>query len=119
MSDHTGIAAVVHAAVWLDDQLGLEILFIGRNGLDRENSSTLEASGKHLAYKVVLDNTFVFLYVQLLDVVADCELLISVGDTKSGWETICKIVQALERNNVKSLERPIEAGLGPHGWVIA
>ena len=45
MSDHTGVAAMVRAAVWLDDQLGLEILFIGRGGLDRENTSKLEASG--------------------------------------------------------------------------
>ena len=120
MSEHTGVAAQVRAAVWLDDQLGLEILFIGRHALDREDSSTLEASGKHLSYWIILDGGFLFLHAQCLDAIADSELLFSIGDTKEGWHTICKVVQALERNEVRSLERPIVAGEGgPSSWVIA
>ena len=120
LGDHTGVAAMVRSAVWLDDQLGLEILFIGRGGLDRENTSKLEASGKHLTYIVVLDNTFVFLYAQVLDSCEEPELLWNAGDTVENWRLICRIVGGLERNGVRCLQRPIEVGEGgPNSWVIA
>ena len=34
-----GVAAMVHAAVWFGDTLGMEILSIGRGGLDRKDSA--------------------------------------------------------------------------------
>jgi hypothetical protein len=36
--------------------------------------------------------------------------LLSGADGAKGWRTICRLVAARERNQVKSLERPIEAG---------
>jgi hypothetical protein len=44
--------------------------------------------------------------------------LLSRG-TKSSWKTISQLLRALERENVKSLQRPILAGLGPNGFAIA
>ena len=41
-----GVAALVKLAVFLDDQCGIEILSIGREGLDREHSCTLVAMGE-------------------------------------------------------------------------
>ena len=117
--EYYGVAGMVRAALWLDVQLGIETLGIGRGAFDRKDSCTLEASGKHLAYWVMIDGGCIFLRVQLLD--APCcalDELMNAPDTKEGWELICKVVQALERNNVKSLQRPIEAGTGPSGFVI-
>ena len=111
---------MVRAALWLEDQLGVEILGIGRGALDRRDSCTLEASGKHLTYAIVLDGSFVFLRVQLLDVCDPAEELLSVGDCEAGWKTICRLVGGLERNRITSLQRPIEVGPGgPNSWVIA
>ena len=109
---------MVRAALFLDVQLDIEILGIGRSGLDRKDSCTLEAVGKHLTYFVILDGGFVFLRAQVLDSCRPPEELFSTGDTKEGWQLICKLIRALERNDVRSLQRPIEAGSGPSGFVI-
>jgi hypothetical protein len=114
----TGVSAMVKCALFLDVQLDIEILGIGRGGLDRKDSCTLEGVGKHLVYVVVLDGGFVFLKAQVLDSCDFPEQLFSIGDTKDGWQIICHVIRALERNNVKSLNRPIQAGSGPSGWVI-
>lgn len=116
--NYFGVAGMVRCALWLDVQLGIEILGIGRGALDRVDSCTLECSGKHLTYFVVLDGGFIFLRVQVLDSCDPLDQLFSIGDTREGFETICKVIRALERNNVKSLQRPIEAGTGPTGFVI-
>jgi hypothetical protein len=113
----TGISAMMRAALWLEIQLDIDILNIWRGSFER-SECTLEACGRFLAYFVVLDGGFVFLWASLMDKGNPPERLFSIGDTKQGWQTICKVIQALERNKVKSLERPIEAGSGPSGFVI-
>ena len=115
---YDGVSGMIRCALWLEMQIGLGILGIGRGALDRKDSCTLQASGRHLAYWVVLDGTFVFLSAQVLDACDPSEQLMSIGDTKEGWETIGKVIGALERHNIKSLKRPIEAGTGPNGYVI-
>ena len=60
-----------------------------------------------------------FLRCQELDGGGPLDLLFSIGDTNKGWREICHLVRPLERERVKSLERPIQAGLGPHGFLIA
>jgi hypothetical protein len=50
------------------------------------------------------------------------QLIFNVGDTPSGWTTVRKFAQALERSGVKSVrERPVEIGEpgSPDSWVIA
>ena len=49
-------------------------------------------------------------------------LIFNVGDTPSGWTTVRKFAEALERSGVKSLrKRPVEIGEpgSPDSWVIA
>ena len=98
--------------MWLDDQLGLEILSIGRAGLDRRDSCTLEASGKHLLYVIVLDGGWVSLKVALLDRGTEPELIVTAGDGPQGWTQLCALVRLFERDGIKSLEKPIELGGG-------
>ena len=66
-----GVAAMVRAAVWLENRGRLETLNIGPGDLDRKDSCTLELAGRHLFYSVLLDGGFVFLSAQsMLDDVA-------------------------------------------------
>jgi hypothetical protein len=52
---------------------------------------------------------------------AEEEQLLSVSDTSEGWRQIFTLIRAFERDQIKSLEKPIElgGGSGPDGWVIA
>jgi hypothetical protein len=115
-----GVAALVRLGVFLDDTLGMEILSIGRESFDPENSSTLIATGKWLCYFVRIDGGFVFLKVSLMDQANDPEQLLSAGDVDEGWRQIFTLIRALERNQIKSLTpRPLEIGdEGPNGFVI-
>ena len=120
LDGRTGVAAMVRAAVWLDDTRGMEILSIGRGGLDREDSCTLEMCGRQLSYAIVIDGGFIFVGAQSMDSIEPLELLFSIGDTTDGWRTVCRFVAALERSGIASLkERPIELGeSGPNSFVI-
>ena len=115
-----GVAALVKLAVFLDDQCGIEILSIGREGLDREHSCTLVAFGKWLEHQVKVDSTFVFLRLSLMDQSGEPELILTISDIDEQWREMFKILRALEREEVKSLERPIElnGGSSPSGFVI-
>jgi hypothetical protein len=100
----SGVASLVRCALYLDVQLDIEIMSIGRGGLERENTCTLEACGRHLSYRIVLDNTYVFLYVQVLDSIDAPEFIMSVGDCNAGWHNLCRLVRAFERNGIRSLQ---------------
>jgi hypothetical protein len=117
-----GVAAMVRAAVWLENRAGLETLSIGRGALDRKDSCTLELSGRQLSYCVYMDGGFVFLSAQSLDSCDPLERLLGVGDGPEGWKTICRLIAVLERSGISSLTpKPIQLGQppGPDCWVIA
>ena len=116
-----GVAAMVKAAIWLETRAGLATYYIGRGGLDRRDSCTLELAGRHLFYTVLLDGGFLFLSVQPMDGGDSPGRLIGVGDGSGGWQTICHLIVALERSGITCLTpKPIQ--LGEPGmadcWVI-
>jgi hypothetical protein len=116
-----GVAAMVRAAVWLENRAGLETLNIGREGLAPTNSCTLELSGRHLFYSVLLDGGFVFLSAQPMDCGDSLERLVGVGDGSDGWKTICHLIVAFERSGITCLApKPIQLGEPglPDCWVI-
>lgn len=109
-------------SVHLQDNFDLEVDFLGRRGLDRENSFTLEMSGRHLAYHIQHDNGFVFVMLREMDSVGEWKCVLSVADTPKSWETIYKLIADLETHEVKSLEKPIQIGNsfdGPDCTVIS
>ncbi len=113
MSDSSnGVSAMVHCALWCESQLGLEILDIARGALDPKDSCTLQASGKYLLYAIVLDGGWVSLKVALLDRGEEPELILTTADGRQGWLQICSLVRLFEREEVKSLVKPIELGGG-------
>jgi hypothetical protein len=80
MSNMGGVSSMIRCALFLEVQLDIEILSIGRGGLERIDCA-LEAAGRHLAYKVILDGGFIFLNAQLLDAPSNAfEQLLSIGD---------------------------------------
>jgi hypothetical protein len=76
--------------------------------------------GKWLCYHVVIHNTFIFLKLSLMDQGDEPELILSVADVDREWRELFKIIRAFERDQIKSLERPIQlgGGSGPNGWAI-
>jgi hypothetical protein len=115
-----GVAAMVRAAVWLENRAGLETLSIGRGGLEPANSCTLEICGRQLHYTILLDGGFVFLSVQPLDS-GNSERLLGVADGPDGWHTVCRLVAALERSGITALSpKPLQLGTPglPDCWVI-
>ena len=111
---------MVRCAFWSEQRLGLDTLDIGRGGLDRKDSCTLEMSGAHFYYVVFLDGTFVSVSAQPLDSGEDLEKLMTVGDGPDGWRTICRLLQAFEHSEISSLHRrPFELGeIDRNGLVI-
>ena len=95
MGGGSGVAAMVHAATWCDDQLGLDVLSIGRSADNLIEDCVLEMCGKWLAYRVALRGGWVFLKAQLCDAGGEPELLFNAGDGASGWKLVCRLVAAL------------------------
>ena len=117
---NSGISAMIRCAIQLEG-LGAEILEFGRAAFDRIDSCTLVMAGRFLCHHIKLDGGFVTVSAQLMDEGSEPELLLkAVGDTEAAWQTtIIPLVASLERNEVRSLERPIDTGGdGPNHWVI-
>jgi hypothetical protein len=119
LNDGFGIGALIRSGAFLSNLLDLEVMGCGRAGLAPRDSCKLELAGRWLFYDVTLDGGFVFLRIALMDKAEEPELILSVGDRPQNWRVICKLIAALERNQIQSLERSIEAGLGPSGFVIS
>jgi hypothetical protein len=120
MSD-SGIGAMVQSAAWMSYRLDLEVLTFGRAGDAPKDSCLLQMTGRFLAYNVLLDGGWIFLSAQLMDKADPPESLASFADGPDGWKQVCAIVRGLERDQIKSLAKPIElgGGSGPNGWVIS
>jgi hypothetical protein len=117
-----GVSGMVRAALWFEDRLGLETLNIGREALQRRDSCTLQTCGRYLFYSITIDGGFVFLDVSPMDrAIGASERLLTIGDTKQGWFDLCRLVQALERNQIRDVKvRPLEIGESGNrdSWVI-
>jgi hypothetical protein len=114
----SGLGAFVYAGAWLSTRFDLEVLSFGRSGDAPPQSCKLELVGDFLAFEIVLDGGFIFISAQVCDRGDPPELLVSFPDGPEGWTDTCQLISALERNKIRSLQRPIEAGTGPGKFVI-
>jgi hypothetical protein len=101
--DLTAVWRVVPAGVHLEDEFDLLVEFLGRRGLDRENSWTLEMSGKWLGYQIQYDNTAVFLRLREMDGSEDWQPILSVLDTPKSWAVIYDVIPTLEQQQLAGL----------------
>jgi hypothetical protein len=105
-----GVAAMVECAAWLQGHLDMEVLSIGRSADNTTEDCVLEICGRWLTYRISLRGGWVWLSVQLADRADEPEFIVNAADGGDGWRRIGRLVCALERAQVKSLQRPIEAG---------
>lgn len=112
------VGGMVRAGAWCENTLGTEVLSIGRSADNSIEDCVMAICGRWLAYRIALRGGWIWLFASLMDSADKPELLLNVGDGETGWKTICQLIAALERNQVKSLERPIEAGEGRDEFVI-
>jgi hypothetical protein len=105
----TGIRAMIDAAVWLEDQFGMETIALGRSAVD-DADSALEIGGAWLLFRLALHGPEVRTAACLMDAADPPQTLLRTPDTEAGWDTAQRLVASLERHAVRSLQRPIESG---------
>ena len=117
-----GVSAQIRVAIWAERRLGLDISAIGRSGFDRKDTCTLQLGGKNLFYSITIDGGFTFFYAQQMDTGDPLEHIVTVGDTRDGWDILCRLLEALEHSGISSLHpRPLHVGseTGAGAFVIA
>jgi hypothetical protein len=111
-----GIPAMMGFALWSESELALDIVQIGRAGLDPAESCTLTMTGRWFAYEVRIDGGWVFVGVESMDSADGVERLFRVADTTNGWETVQRFCMALESSGLRSLQpRPLDICLDSEG----
>jgi hypothetical protein len=116
----SGLPALIYAGAWLGNEFGMEAIACGRGALSNADC-VLEICGKFLFFTITLRAGDVTVAAQPMDAGDPPDLLLRIGDNENGWDTIRRLVASLERNQVKSLQRPIESGEAgdPDAWRIA
>ena len=116
-----GLSALVRLGASIELDSDLQTISIGC----QENSFTgnyeLQTAGKFLLYVVSIQGTAVLVAASLLDSTDPPQVLLKTQDVEAGWELIFRFVSALEKYEVRSLQRPILVGEPgqPDAWVIA
>jgi hypothetical protein len=120
----TGISGLINLAANLCHEFDtMEMLSIGecqsRSDIP-EAQNAFEICGAHLLYNVVLTKESICFLAQTLDQPSGkLELLLRMRDSPDGWQTIGKLIAAMEINQTRSLKRPIEIGdSGPDSYRI-
>ena len=112
---------MVYAAAWLSARFDLEVLSFGHASDAPEHSCKLEMVGRHLLNDVRLDAGGVFIAAAVADRADPPEFLLRVPDAPYGWQTVCKLISAFDRNAIRALTpRPLRvgSGSGPDVFVI-
>jgi hypothetical protein len=119
-SSDFGVPAQLQVAVWLTNTVGLEVLSFGRSACAKHYECELVLTGRFLEYVVRLDHDRVFVLVALMDKGDPLEDLFAVPDSGEGWQNAARVIAAMERSGIKSLERPFQIGseLGPGAFVF-
>jgi hypothetical protein len=104
----TSVRAMIDLAVALEDRFGMETLALGRSATD-DADSVLEIGGTWFLFRVALHGPEVRTAATLMDAADPPQTLLRAPDTEAGWDTAQRLVASLERNGVRSLQRPIKA----------
>jgi hypothetical protein len=72
-----------------------------------------------LAYAVTIHGAELRVAASLMDSADPPQRLLHCRDEPNGWEVVSLLLNALERHEIRSLKRPIEAAEGPDGFMIA
>jgi hypothetical protein len=115
----SGVAGMLRSALWLDSVVGMEVLSIGRSAQGHEDCA-MELCGSQLLVRVVIQGGWLWVSACGLDA-GTPEPICNFGDGPQGWTDVRRLVMALERSGITSLQpRPIRIGdTGPNAYVIA
>jgi hypothetical protein len=115
-----GVAGMVRSGLWIERNATIEVLSIGRPALSRDDC-VMELAGRQLLLHIALRGTWIWLSVASLDSGESPELLCNFGDGPRGWSNLRRLVLALERSGLRSLQpRPVRIGdTGPDAYVIS
>jgi hypothetical protein len=119
-----GLSALIRIGAELEHEFAsIEVIEIGRPATGPEQDFTMQVCGRWLFYTVALYGPQIRLSAQPMDTGAAPDLLLRDRDNENGWQTARGVIAALERYEIKSLERPMEAAGDDrddaNGWVIA
>jgi hypothetical protein len=119
-----GLSALIRIGAELEHEFAsIEVIEIGRPATGPEQDFTMQVCGRWLFYTVALYGPQIRLSAQSMDTGAAPDLLLRDRDNENGWQTARGVIAALERYEIKSLERPMEAAGDDrddaNGWVIA
>ncbi len=105
---------MINAGAALEHEFeNLIVVSIGRPAVGDEHYE-MQIYGAQLAFRITLRDSGVTLGAALMDSAeAAWDLLLRTTDDGPGWATVRRLVASLERNGVRSLQRPIESGLLP------
>ena len=115
----SGVAGMLRSALWLETVVGMEVLFIGRSATERADC-TLELCGSHLHIRASLQGGWIWLSACGLDE-GPPEAICNFGDGPQGWIDVRRLIAALERSGIQSLQpRPVVIGQpgSPDSYVI-
>jgi hypothetical protein len=120
----SGLSALIRIGAELENEFdSIEVIALGRSATAPVDDFTMEVCGQYLFYTVALAGPQIRLSAQPMDTGAAPDLLLRTGDNENGWATTRGVIAALERYQIRSLERPIEAAGedrdDANGWVIA
>ena len=116
----SGLSAMIQLGASLENELGMEAITCGR-GASAGEDCVLEICGEWLAFRVALHGAEIRLAAALMDGDGTYEMLLRSHDDSAGWDTVKRLVSALEVNQIKALwPRPIEVGRvgDADAWVI-
>jgi|SRR6476620_7680422 hypothetical protein len=119
-----GLSALIRIGAELEHEFAsIEVIEIGRPATGPEQDFTMQVCGRWLFYTVALYGPQIRLSAQPMDTGAAPDLLLRDRDNENGWQTARGVIAALQRYEIKSLERPMEAAGDDrddaNGWVIA
>jgi hypothetical protein len=105
----SGLNAMINLGAWLGNEFGMEAISCGRGATAHEDC-VLETCGKWLLFRIALRSNEVYLAASTLDDTAPAQTLLRATDTAVGWDTVRRLIAAMETHEVRDLKRPIEVG---------
>jgi hypothetical protein len=112
----SGLPAMIHTGAQIANEFSsIEVIAIGAPPTAPAGDCTMEVCGQFLCYTVALYGPEIRLSAQPMDTGDALDLLLRSRDNAAGWETVRGVISALERHEIQSLARPIEAWDGRDG----
>ena len=103
----SGLSALIRTGAELSLEFEMEPLSCGSVG---DADYALEIAGRHLVFRIALQGAENRLAAALMDGDGTYEMLLRARDDAAGWQTVHKLIAALEKHGIRSLRRRSRRG---------